>query len=479
MILCFTSDDSNILNDAYSSYDKKVFGIPYCYLKNHNYRGLLEQNENLFISAHGNDHEIGNEQGNPSYTPKQLANVLVNYVLPGKYTGSIYVSACGSAPMYVNSLLDALGANFAERIYGMYGDIDYDIKPPSNQSWLSAAFSIKNISKDITMPNMTLTNLDEIKHADPHALLKAIFTTDNTSTFQDSDGLISFVNMSSSFVTDNKEYQTGRAVCDKISNFFATLRIKVFGAFKKGTIKLLPGDAMPDTQWDPAVTHCMQYLLSQAGGLTNFKIVTETYSVTQLITEFSTDIIKMMFDAATIPENIITDVIKFVQGVGQTLRVSWDDKSKHYATTLLGQCHEAVPVDNTGSSTVYFPKIKYYYISVDSSQQVFTSPCVKTERLTFNFRYEYYVTGLKASILDTTSDDYKNFVKFLDKAQGVSYKEADNNLDAILGVVSDKPATVLEMLADGTNVFGVDLKEYPSVAIEPPCMIERILNRNV
>lgn len=69
MILCFTTDDSRIVDDAYAGYDPHVFGTPYCYLPRHGYRGLLGQAENLFISAHGNDHEIGNERGRPAYTP--------------------------------------------------------------------------------------------------------------------------------------------------------------------------------------------------------------------------------------------------------------------------------------------------------------------------------------------------------------------------------------------------------------------------
>ncbi len=54
------------------------------------------------------------------------------------------------------------------------------------------------------------------------------------------------------------------------------------------------------------------------------------------------------------------------------------------------------------------------------------------EKITLNFKYEYYVTGLKASILDPNSEDYANFVAFLDKAQGISYQQANKNLDAVL-----------------------------------------------
>jgi hypothetical protein len=138
MILCLTSDDMEIVKDAYSGYDESVFGIPYCYLPGHSYRGLLGQSENLFISAHGNDMEIGNREGSRAYTPGALRDVLTNYFLPGNYSGSIYVSACHSAPRYVNELRAALGAGYARRIFGMFGEIEFRIARPGASGWIVA-----------------------------------------------------------------------------------------------------------------------------------------------------------------------------------------------------------------------------------------------------------------------------------------------------------------------------------------------------
>lgn len=219
--------------------------------------------------------------------------------------------------------------------------------------------------------------------------------------------------------------------------------------------KVLPGDKKPETKWDQAVNHYMEHLLTLAGGLTNYKTTTETYSFTQTIGEFNTELIKLVFDAASCPEAILDDVLKFVQGVGKTLRSHWETKSKNYQTALLGQCHEAVQISSTGEETIYYPKIKYYFISVDSSQTAFTSNCAKVETVTFNFQYEYYVTGLKASVLDKTSSDYKKFVQFLDKAQQVSYEEADNLLDGILDVTSESEGLF--------QVLGANLAQYPKV----------------
>ncbi len=298
---------------------------------------------------------------------------------------------------------------------------------------------------------------------------------DSQHAFQDSDGLISFVNLSSSFVQNNPEFKVGQAVCDKLSNFIATLRAKTFLAIQSGKLPPLPGDPKPKTQWDKAVTHRMFNILTEANGLTNFKITSETYSITQVMTEFSTAFVKLIFDAAFVPEAVITDVTNFLQGVGKSLRFSWDDKTRTYSTTLLGQCHEAVPMDTSGKDYRYFPKVKYYSINVSSHQTEFTTPCSDTKTITFNFQYEYYVTALAQSVLNTETETYKKFNAILDKAQEVSYKDADNNLDTILG---GSASNALESPRNepSVNVFGANLSEYPAVAITPPSTIETILN---
>ena len=313
---------------------------------------------------------------------------------------------------------------------------------------------------------MALTSLQ----LDAHSQLDAVLASkaEENKTFEDSDGLISFANLASSFVENSPEFKTGREVCDKISNFFSRLRTGAFQYLIKDPSHILPGDTPPKTKWDPAVTHFMQHLLSQAGGLTNYTRTEENFSYTQLLSEFSTDFVKLLFDATVIPEAIITDIVKFVSGIGDTLRVSWNDRSRSYSIALLGQCHEAIPI-GSGDTAIYYPKIKYYYISVNSSQKEFTSPCSKLKKITFNFEYSYYVTGLAASVLDTKSHQHKDFVSFLDQAQVKSYKEAKNVLSAIIsGKTSDKnPPGMFEKDEHGLNIYGVDLLDYPKILIQP------------
>ncbi|WP_158841810.1 hypothetical protein [Saccharothrix deserti] len=296
---------------------------------------------------------------------------------------------------------------------------------------------------------------------DAHNELDLILGGSDGSAFRDTDGLISFVNLSSDFVSDNPEFKTGQALCDMIANFYSTLRPNMFAALVKGTVKPLQGDPVPTTQWDASVTHYMQYLLQKSGGLTDYKITTETYSETQFVAEFSTSFLKTVFDAVVVPESVITGVTAFISGVGESLRVSWDDRSRDYAVGLLGQCHEAVQQNRDGTPIYrYFPKIKYYYLSVSSSQQEFTSPCASTKTITFNFQYENYVTAIAAAALDSSTEAYRDFHGFLARAQATNYKNATNQLDTILdGTASSPPSAV--------DVFDVELSEYP-VALNGP-----------
>jgi hypothetical protein len=282
-----------------------------------------------------------------------------------------------------------------------------------------------------------------------------------TNAFQDSDGLISFVNLSSDLVTNKDEFKTGIAVFDKIANFFATLRIKVYTAMKSGAVAPLQGDTAPTSQWDPAVTHYMEFLLQETGGLTDYSITQETYSDTQYLAEFSTSFIKLLFDAVTVPTSIVSGVTSFISGVGNSLRASWDNRERTYQVALLGQCHEAVQENATGDPVYrYFPKLKYYHLTVTATQSEFTTSCSTVRKITFSFAYEYYITAVAAAVLDKTSADYTKFTGFLNKAQAANYKDAENKLDAILGgTVSSGPGAL--------STFNVELGAYPEVHAAP------------
>ncbi|WP_448511427.1 hypothetical protein [Photorhabdus laumondii] len=280
---------------------------------------------------------------------------------------------------------------------------------------------------------------------------------DDTKDFTDKDGLISFVGLSSEHIIDMPEYKIGRDVCDKVANFYCTLRDKTFIFLQKNPSKVPPGDSVPVTKWDPAVSDYMDALLQKAGGFANYKRINTDYSYTQYLHEFSTKFIQILFDAATTPSAIITPVVDFLKGVGDSLRSSWDQKERHYKIAVLSQCHESILLGSS-ETAIYYPKVKYYYIEVNARQTEFTTPCSNSKKITFNFQYANFTTGLKNSILDKNTEDYKNFVKFLNKAQAISYKEADNDLEAILDVNSDDP-DVLMLLKEQ----GVDILSYPLI----------------
>ncbi|MBM3116210.1 hypothetical protein [Jeongeupia naejangsanensis] len=357
-----------------------------------------------------------------------------------------------------------------------------DEYPPSNAHLLQgprAADVAALESKDQLAINRhdAFDQLAQIIGPETGPLLLAAGDADQKA-FEDSDGLVSFVNLSSSFVTGNPQFLTGRNVCDKIASYFATIRQNVYAAQLKDPKFILPGDPKPKNQWDLPVTNKMQKLLVDAGGLSSFKITTETFTNTQVLAEFSTDFIKLIFDAAVVPSGVIESVAKFMQGVGNTLRSSWDQKERSFSTTLLGQCHEAVPIDSTGGTTVYVPKVKFFHIDVTSEQTAFTTSCSKVEKISFNFKYESYVAALKNSVLDPASKDYINFTAFLDRAQRINYADATNNLDAILAdSVSGggKTATERQGLLSDINELGIDLTAYPRLVLRVPRPIERHL----
>lgn len=144
MILCMAPLDDEIIEDAYGGYDKDEYGLPFCYLKGHETTGLLGKTERLYITAHGNDNEIGDADEGASWTAAKLAPVIAAY-LPGTYEGSVYISACSSAPNFILDLtqeLDGIGAggshDWRGRVFGVRGDVDVDIPPHTDAAWEGA-----------------------------------------------------------------------------------------------------------------------------------------------------------------------------------------------------------------------------------------------------------------------------------------------------------------------------------------------------
>jgi len=359
-----------------------------------------------------------------------------------------------------------------------------NVMPPNGRAdWrIGTVLALGQAEETASLGEQVEQSINEFNSMSAVDLLETVqnSSSGDQKKFTDEDGLISFVNLTSSFVKNAPEFKTGQRVLDKVSNFFATLRDKCYSALIKNPALIPAGDRAPKDRWSPAVTHLMKIMLEKTGALTNYKVNNTHFSHTMTLANFSGEFIKTLFDVAVVPPSIILKASEFITNVGNSLRTQWDKTEKNYTVGVLSQCHEAVPLDDIGKDYYYFPKIKYLYLDISSKQTEFTSSCVDVKNITFNFNYEYYVTALIHDILDENSTMYKMLTAFLDKAQGISYKEAENILDEVLEKASDKPKTFLS--TDGKTkiseieALGVDITKYPRLETTPPLPIENILN---
>lgn len=139
MILVFNNDDFKLIDVAYGSSvprgTPRPMGFPYCYLRGHDYKGLLDVREALYISAHGNNFEIGNEGSEDkkyNITAVALADMLLGQVLPEGYQGNIYLSCCDSHPTYDAAVKVALAKrhiDYSGTIYGVEGQVAHTVQP--------------------------------------------------------------------------------------------------------------------------------------------------------------------------------------------------------------------------------------------------------------------------------------------------------------------------------------------------------------
>src|SRR5947209_3961167 len=105
MIFVLNNDDPQVVEDGYYKHcPRQIFGLPYAYIKGATNYPRLERDENLFIVAQGNDHEIGNKGDAISLDAEASAAWLKDHLLPHDYRGSIFVSACNSAPIFIVAL---------------------------------------------------------------------------------------------------------------------------------------------------------------------------------------------------------------------------------------------------------------------------------------------------------------------------------------------------------------------------------------
>lgn len=249
-------------------------------------------------------------------------------------------------------------------------------------------------------------------------------SSSSKSPFQDDGGLIAFTNLSSTLSLSAPAFAIGQSVCDQVCNFFATIRSSIFTFLVQNPNEVLPGDKVPVDQWDFAVTHYMEYLLDSSGGVSGSGLTDVVFSEKQDVEKFSDGFVELMMDTSTAPLSISNDVTKFIQDLGGSIRTQWSNKGNTFNIIVMGQCHEAISATNSPGQVFYVPKIKCYSISADASQKCFTSICSPSKSVSFDFRYECYTTILKDSVLDPASQDHKDFLDFLGRAQEVKYTNA-------------------------------------------------------
>lgn len=111
--------------------------------------------EPLFISAHGIQGEIGNEDGALGYSAVELWNYLTNQtpndrggsLFPAGYWGDFYFSCCYAANVTRRDRLSFVENFHAlsrvtpdhSNVYGQYGAVGYPIPAPGAASWQQVA----------------------------------------------------------------------------------------------------------------------------------------------------------------------------------------------------------------------------------------------------------------------------------------------------------------------------------------------------
>ena len=118
MIISLNIRCAQHVEHMFRHYNRATFGLALPHSHDCSYSGLLSQGEDLFLSGHGSPVSIGHQEGEPRFTPAQLARWLEEWVLPCNYWGSLYIAAPGARQTFLEDLLHELGPSFQGRIHG-------------------------------------------------------------------------------------------------------------------------------------------------------------------------------------------------------------------------------------------------------------------------------------------------------------------------------------------------------------------------
>lgn len=138
MIVSLTLRNSEHVHQMFRCYPQPLYGLALPYAADCAYSGLLAQGEDLFICAHGSPKDIGHPEGYPRLSPGELADWLIQSVLPCHYAGRIYIAAPGSGSGFIDNLIDCMGAEYHGRIFGAFALAYNQISPPGSEDWVAA-----------------------------------------------------------------------------------------------------------------------------------------------------------------------------------------------------------------------------------------------------------------------------------------------------------------------------------------------------
>jgi hypothetical protein len=139
MIITFTQKDYDIVESAIKDQQTANFGVLYCFLSGHVYP-KAGNSEDVYLTAHGNDSEIGDASGF-GLTASKVADILYDTFLGGYWNAAIYLSTCDSYPTFAKTVLSRLQVRDSSRVwkvFGAEGGINYQILLKGDVSWQKA-----------------------------------------------------------------------------------------------------------------------------------------------------------------------------------------------------------------------------------------------------------------------------------------------------------------------------------------------------
>jgi len=201
--------------------------------------------------------------------------------------------------------------------------------------------------------------------------------------------------------------------------------------------------------WDQIYQHFPLFSASKA--------TDETFHQNIKGVEIAVKFLSMMLDAIVLPSAAVTEFGKFLNGIGDQIKLGTNTSGRNYTCVWNNMTYEFVDIG--GGHFEYVPKLKLYYVNFTQQNRTISTSCGSYQSYDFNLTYKQRVQLFNYQSVPPGSDLRAKFDQFL---SGQQQQQIDDSSNFFSGSFEGSPVKGLnvERLIAGYRMDEDTIKSY-------------------